>query len=83
MWKSAAPVHLPADRMCWTAAPSGAPTLVVSATHVSNGEARLFRDREVTTDVLLASACLPRLFPAVEIEGEALYRRAYPVIPCR
>jgi NTE family protein len=49
----------------------GAPTLVVSATRVSTGEARLFRDAEVTAEVLLASACLPQLFPAVEIGGEA------------
>jgi NTE family protein len=48
----------------------GAPSLVVSATRVSSGEARLFRDTEVTVEVLLASACLPQLFPAVEIEGE-------------
>jgi NTE family protein len=48
----------------------GAPTLIVSATRVSTGEARLFRDAEVTAEVLLASACLPHLFPAVEIDGE-------------
>jgi NTE family protein len=48
----------------------GAPSLVVSATRVSTGEARLFRDGEVTAEVLLASSCLPQLFPAVEIEGE-------------
>jgi NTE family protein len=48
----------------------GAPALVVSATRVSNGEARLFRDGEVTAEVLLASSCLPQLFPAVEIDGE-------------
>ncbi|WP_158601010.1 patatin-like phospholipase family protein [Teichococcus wenyumeiae] len=48
----------------------GAPPLVVSATRVSSGEARLFQDAEITTEVLLASSCLPQLFPAVEIEGE-------------
>lgn len=47
-----------------------APALVVSATRVSTGEARLFCGPQVTTDVLLASACLPQLFPAVEIDGE-------------
>jgi NTE family protein len=49
---------------------AGAPALVVSATRVSTGEARLFRDAEVTAEVLLASSCLPQLFPAVEIDGE-------------
>jgi NTE family protein len=48
----------------------GAPALVVSATRVRTGEARLFRDGEVTAEVLLASSCLPQLFPAVEIDGE-------------
>jgi NTE family protein len=48
----------------------GAPSLVVSATRVSNGEARLFRDAEITAEVLLASSCLPQLFPAVEVDGE-------------
>src|SRR3712207_3885661 len=52
---------------------AGAPTLVVSATRVSTGEARLFRDAEVTAEVLLASSCLPQLFPAVEIGGEAYW----------
>ncbi|WP_043343965.1 hypothetical protein [Belnapia moabensis] len=49
----------------------GAPTLVISATRGWIGEARLFRDAEVTAEVLLASACLPQLLPAAEIGGEA------------
>ena len=48
----------------------GTPKLVVSATNVRTGEPRLFRDAEITADVLLASACLPELFPTVEIDGE-------------
>ncbi|MCK8786119.1 patatin-like phospholipase family protein [Roseomonas sp. NAR14] len=55
----------------------GAPTLVVSATRVRTGEARLFRDREVTAEALLASACLPQIFQAVEIEGEAYWDGGY------
>ena len=55
----------------------GAPTLVVSATRVRTGEARLFRDAEVTAEALLASACLPQLFPAVEIDGEAYWDGGY------
>ena len=47
-----------------------APNLVVAATRVRTGEARLFRDTEIDTDVLLASSCLPQLFPPVEIDGE-------------
>ena len=54
-----------------------APSLVVSATRLRTGEARLFRDREVTADVLLASACLPQIFPPVEIEGELYWDGGY------
>ena len=56
---------------------AGAPALVVSATRVSTGEARLFWDAEVTADVLLASACLPQVFPPVEIEGELYWDGGY------
>jgi NTE family protein len=48
----------------------GVPMLVVAATRARTGEPRLFQDAEVTADVLLASACLPQLFPAVDIDGE-------------
>ena len=46
--------------------------LFVTATNVHTGRGRVFRNTEITPDVLLASACLPTLFQAVEIEG-ALY----------
>ena len=55
----------------------GAPALVVSATRVRTGEARLFRDEEVTAEALLASACLPQLFPAVRIGGEEYWDGGY------
>jgi len=55
----------------------GAPTLVVSATRVRTGEARLFWDAQVTPDVLLASACLPQFFPPVEIDGELFWDGGY------
>ena len=51
--------------------------LVVSATRVRTGEARLFHGAAVTAQVLLASACLPQLFPAVEIEGEPYWDGGY------
>lgn len=54
-----------------------APTLVVSATSVRTGEARMFVDSEVTVDALLASACLPHVFPAVRINGEAYWDGGY------
>jgi len=44
--------------------------LFVTATNVRTGRGRVFRNAEVTPDVLLASACLPTLFQAIEIDGE-------------
>jgi Predicted esterase of the alpha-beta hydrolase superfamily len=44
--------------------------LFLSATNVRTGRVRVFEGHEVSLDVVLASACLPFLFKAVEIEGE-------------
>ncbi|MEW6639387.1 MAG: patatin-like phospholipase family protein [Pseudomonadota bacterium] len=44
--------------------------LFVTATRVRTGRGRIFRNAEITADVLLASACLPTMFPAIEIDGE-------------
>jgi NTE family protein len=44
--------------------------LFITATNVYTGRGRIFRNGEITPDVLLASACLPTMFRAVEIEGE-------------
>lgn len=43
--------------------------LRIAATEVATGRARLFSERELTVDVVLASACLPTLHRAIEIEG--------------
>ncbi len=51
--------------------------LFVCATAVRSGKIRVFENPEVTTDVLLASACLPYLFQAVEIGGEAYWDGGY------
>jgi len=44
--------------------------LFLTATHVRTGKPRVFRGREVTARVCLASACVPYLFQAAEIDGE-------------
>ena len=44
--------------------------LFVTATNVRTGRGRIFRNAELTPDVLLASACLPTMFQAIEIDGE-------------
>jgi NTE family protein len=42
----------------------------VTATNVRTGRPRIFRNRDITPKALLASACLPQLFKAIEIDGE-------------
>ncbi|WP_392536478.1 patatin-like phospholipase family protein [Legionella sp. 227] len=51
--------------------------LFVTATNVSTGRGRVFRNNEITPDVLLASACLPTIFKAVEIDGEHYWDGGY------
>jgi NTE family protein len=51
--------------------------LFVTATNVRTGQGRIFENAEITSDVLLASACLPTLFQAVEIGGEAYWDGGY------
>ena len=51
--------------------------LFVAATAVRQARARVFETREITADVLMASACLPHLFQAVEIDGEPYWDGGY------
>jgi len=51
--------------------------LFITATSVRTGRGRIFRNAEVSADVLLASACLPTMFRAVEIDGEAYWDGGY------
>jgi NTE family protein len=44
--------------------------LTVCATDVRTARRRVFTNEDLSVDALLASACLPQLFPAVEIDGE-------------
>jgi NTE family protein len=44
--------------------------LFITATNVHTGRGRIFRNGQITPEVLLASACLPTMFRAVEIDGE-------------
>jgi NTE family protein len=54
-----------------------APRLMVGATDVETGEAVLWSNEAVTVDVLLASSCLPFVFPAVKIGGRAYWDGGY------
>jgi NTE family protein len=51
--------------------------LFITATNVHTGRGRVFRNKDLTADVLLASACLPTLFQAVEIDGEPYWDGGY------
>jgi len=51
--------------------------IFVTATNVHTGRGRIFRNAEITADVLLASACLPTMFRAVEIDGEPYWDGGY------
>jgi NTE family protein len=44
--------------------------LFIAATNVTTGQGRVFSNGEITLEAVLASACLPHLFQAVEIDGE-------------
>ncbi len=51
--------------------------LFISATHVQSGRVRVFHANEMSLDVALASACLPFLFKAVEVDGEDYWDGGY------
>jgi NTE family protein len=51
--------------------------LFIAATNVETGRARVFWRHEVTLDVLIASACLPFTFQAVQIDGAPYWDGGY------
>jgi NTE family protein len=51
--------------------------IFVSATQVRTGRLRVFRNRDLSVDCVMASACLPLLFHAVSIEGEDYWDGGY------
>jgi NTE family protein len=51
--------------------------IFLSATNVHTGKVRVFQGKEITADVVMASACLPFLFKAVEIDGTPYWDGGY------
>jgi NTE family protein len=51
--------------------------LFISATNVQTGRVRIFPREKVTADAVMASACLPLLFRAVEIDGVPYWDGGY------
>ena len=56
---------------------SGPIDLFITATAVRSGQPRVFDRRDLGIDALLASACLPQLFRAVEIDGQPYWDGGY------
>ncbi len=61
------------DKVCAHANPQ----LFIGVTNVHSGKIRVFTGDDISTDVLLASACLPTLFQAVEIDGAHYWDGGY------
>ena len=53
------------------------PKVFVCATNVRTGRGEIFLGPRLSADAVMASACLPMLFKAVEIEGEAYWDGGY------
>jgi NTE family protein len=51
--------------------------LFITATNVRTDRGRIFRNSEITVDVLFASACLRTMFRAVENDGESYWDGGY------
>jgi NTE family protein len=51
--------------------------IFISATNVWTGKVAVFRTQELTADHLMASACLPTVFQAVEIDGVPYWDGGY------
>ena len=62
-------------------APESATRVFLSATNVRTGKIKVFENRELSVDAVLASACLPYVFQAVEIDGEAYWDGGFMGIP--
>lgn len=60
---------------CDTVRSQKGPKLFVNATNVRDGKARIFTGKEVTADAILASACLPSLYQAIELDDPKTGRR--------
>lgn len=58
-----------------------APRIHIAATDVETGRARIFANDELAIEPVLASACLPHLFPTVVIDGRAYWDGGFSANP--
>jgi NTE family protein len=55
--------------------------LFIAATQVSTGTLKIFRNKQITLDAVLASTCLPALHRAIEVDGEAYWDGGFTANP--
>ena len=55
--------------------------LFVGATHAGSGKLRIFREHELTVDMMLASACLPRIHHPILIDGQVYWDGGFSANP--
>ncbi|MFN9470312.1 patatin-like phospholipase family protein [Acidovorax sp.] len=60
---------------------SAAPRLFVNALHVQSGSGRVFEPEEMSIEAILASACAPLSYQAIEIDGESYWDGSYAANP--
>lgn len=60
---------------------SAAPQLFVNAVHVQTGSCRVFGPADMTIEAVLASACAPQSYQAIQIDGEAYWDGSYAANP--
>lgn len=53
------------------------PHLFICATNVRTGKAEIFSGKRIHADAVMASACLPMVFQAVEIDGQSYWDGGY------
>jgi NTE family protein len=58
-------------------AKTSSPQIHVCATHVNTGKAEIFSGKRLTEAAVMASACLPMMFRAVEIDGQQYWDGGY------
>ncbi|MES2243069.1 MAG: patatin-like phospholipase family protein [Pseudomonadota bacterium] len=64
------------ERLAAAAGPD-TPQVFVVATRVSSGKAEVFCGKRLTASAVMASACLPMVFQAVEIDGDHFWDGGY------
>lgn len=51
--------------------------LFIAATNVETGKVRIFKQQDISEEAVLASACLPQVFKAVEVDNTAYWDGGY------